>query len=133
MDVKTAIPIVMGANIGTSMTSTIVALSYIASASQFERAFSAATVHDCFNWLAVIIMLIIEVTTGFLFHLTDQIAGAHESKNSTSNEKVKVPNFLKKITHPLTDKVLQVKKKDSSIIRNLYIIIIENCRLIRRS
>ena len=28
---------------------------------QFDRAFSAATVHDCFNWLAVIVLLIVEV------------------------------------------------------------------------
>ena len=28
---------------------------------QFERAFSAATVHDCFNWLGVVTLLVIEV------------------------------------------------------------------------
>jgi uncharacterized membrane protein len=61
IDVKTAIPMVMGANIGTSMTSTLVSLTHMTDAKQFERAFSAATVHDCFNWLAVIVLLIIEV------------------------------------------------------------------------
>jgi hypothetical protein len=31
---------------------------------QFERAFAGATVHDCFNWLSVLVMLTVEVTTG---------------------------------------------------------------------
>merc|ERR1712012_1018238 len=50
LDVKTAVPMVMGANIGTSMTSTLVSLTQVTDVEQFERAFSAATVHDCFNW-----------------------------------------------------------------------------------
>ena len=62
-----AIPMVMGANIGTSVTSTIVALTQIGDIAQFERAFSAAVVHDFFNWLTVIVLFILEVTTGMLF------------------------------------------------------------------
>ena len=58
---------VMGANIGTSVTSTIVALTQIGDIEQFERAFSAAVVHDFFNWLTVIVLFILEVTTGTLF------------------------------------------------------------------
>ena len=58
---------VMGANIGTSVTSTIVALTQIGDIEQFERAFSAAVVHDFFNWLTVIVLFILEVTTGMLF------------------------------------------------------------------
>ena len=55
---------VMGANIGTSMTSTLVALTQVADAQEFERAFSAATVHDCFNWCSVIVFLVLELATG---------------------------------------------------------------------
>ena len=64
MDVKTAIPIVMGANIGTSVTNTIVSMGQIANKDDFRRAFAGATVHDMFNWLTVIILLPIEVITG---------------------------------------------------------------------
>ena len=63
LDVKTAIPMVMGANIGTSMTSTLVSLTQVTDVEQFERAFAAATVHDCFNWSSVIVCLILELTT----------------------------------------------------------------------
>lgn len=55
---------VMGANIGTSLTSTLVSLTQISDRKQFELAFAGATVHDCFNWLTVTFLLTIEVTTG---------------------------------------------------------------------
>ena len=42
---------VMGANIGTSVTNTIVSLTQIGDKTEFERAFSCAVVHDIFNWL----------------------------------------------------------------------------------
>ena len=64
LDVRTAIPMVMGANVGTSLTSTLVSLTQVSDPEQFERAFAGATVHDCFNWLTVISLLIIEIPTG---------------------------------------------------------------------
>lgn len=54
----------MGANIGTSVTNTIVSMGQIANKDDFRRAFAGATVHDMFNWLTVIILLPIEVVTG---------------------------------------------------------------------
>ena len=55
---------VMGANIGTSLTSTLVSLTQISDRRQFELAFAGATVHDCFNWLTVTFLLTLEVATG---------------------------------------------------------------------
>ena len=55
-----ALFIIMGANIGTSVTNTIVSLGQVADRDQFRRAFAGATVHDCFNWLTVIILLPVE-------------------------------------------------------------------------
>jgi len=57
----------MGANIGTSVTNTIVSIGQIASKNDFRRAFAGATVHDVFNWLTVIILLPIEIMTGTSF------------------------------------------------------------------
>jgi len=62
--VKTAIPVIMGANIGTSITNSIVSLTQAGNKEQFRRAFAGATVHDMFNILCVVSLLIIEVTTG---------------------------------------------------------------------
>lgn len=61
-----AIPIVMGANIGTSVTNTIVALGQIKDKNDFRRAFAGATVHDMFNWMSVIVLLPLEVVSGLL-------------------------------------------------------------------
>ena len=54
----------MGANIGTSVTNTIVAMGQIADKADFRRAFAGATVHDMFNWMTVLIFLPLEVFTG---------------------------------------------------------------------
>jgi sodium-dependent phosphate cotransporter len=56
-----AIPLVMGANICTSLTSTIVSLGHVRDGVEFRRAFAAATVHDSFNLLAVFILLPLEL------------------------------------------------------------------------
>jgi len=61
-----AIPIVMGANIGTSVTNTIVSLAHVTRREEFQRAFAGATVHDFFNWLAVLILFPLEYFTGYL-------------------------------------------------------------------
>ena len=64
--VAAAVPYIMGANIGTSITNTIVSLGHITSITEFRRAFSASIVHDFFNIMAVIILLPIQLSTGFL-------------------------------------------------------------------
>ena len=61
MEVHIAIPMIMGANIGTSVTNTLVAMTQIGNKDEFERAFAAATVHDMFNWCTVLIIFTIEV------------------------------------------------------------------------
>ncbi len=61
-----AVPMVMGANIGTTVTATIVALGHIGRREEFERAFPVAICHDVFNYIAVLVLLPLEVFTGFL-------------------------------------------------------------------
>lgn len=67
---RLAIPIVMGANIGTSVTNTIVSIGQITDKNDFRRAFAGATVHDVFNWLAVVILLPLEIASGKVMQLT---------------------------------------------------------------
>ena len=61
-----AIPMVMGANIGTTVTSTLAALGSIRRSEEFRRAFAAATMHDFFNIIAVVVLLPLELSTGLL-------------------------------------------------------------------
>ena len=64
--VGNAIPIIMGANIGTTVTNTLVSLGHVNRRDEFRRAISAATVHDFFNLICVAIMFPLELATGFL-------------------------------------------------------------------
>lgn len=66
LTVENAVPMVMGANIGTTVTNTLVSLGHVRQGKEFKRAFAAATVHDFFNLFAVIVLLPIEIATGFL-------------------------------------------------------------------
>jgi sodium-dependent phosphate cotransporter len=68
--VKSGIFMVMGANIGTSVTNTIVAMGHLGDGDELERAFAGATVHDMFNFLAVAVLFPIELITGYLFYLS---------------------------------------------------------------
>lgn len=61
-----AIPIVMGANIGTSVTNTLVSLSLITRTAEFRRAFAGAIVHDLFNLCSVAVLFPLELATGIL-------------------------------------------------------------------
>jgi len=66
LTVAGAIPVVLGANVGTSVTNTIVSLGHIGRKEEFGRAMGAATVHDFFNLLAVAIFFPLELAFGFL-------------------------------------------------------------------
>ena len=61
-----AIPMIMGANIGTTVTNTIVSMGHIKRGNEFKRAFSAATHHDIFNVLSVLILLPLELAFGMI-------------------------------------------------------------------
>jgi len=56
-----AIPIIMGANIGTSVTNLIVSFAEIANKNEFRRAFAGAAVDDIFNWITVFVLFTVEI------------------------------------------------------------------------
>lgn len=104
--VETAVPIIMGANIGTSVTNTIVALSQIQNGEMFKRSFSAATIHDMFNILTVLILLPIE----WMFHMLKFVSGEIVDKLALrTNENAKV-ELLSVLTDPITNRVVMINK-----------------------
>jgi sodium-dependent phosphate cotransporter len=66
LPIANAVPMVMGANIGTTVTNTIVSLAHMGRKQEFNRAFSVATCHDFFNYMAVAVLLPLEMLTGYL-------------------------------------------------------------------
>lgn len=66
LDIARAIPIIMGSNIGTSVTNAFVSIGHIYRSDEIERAFAAVTVHDFFTLLTGLILLPLQLTTNFL-------------------------------------------------------------------
>lgn len=64
--ISRAIPLIMGANIGTTVTSTIVSLGHIASKKEYRKAIAAATMHDFFNIITVLVLFPLEMAFGVL-------------------------------------------------------------------
>lgn len=72
LPITIAVPMIMGANIGTSITSTLVSLGHVADKKEFQRAFASATIHDFFNLLSVAIFLPLEIA----FNLLEKLSAA---------------------------------------------------------
>lgn len=74
LTIENAIPIIMGANIGTSVTNVIVSMGHITRKGEFRRALGGATVHDFFNLISVAILLPLELCFGFLQKIASFVA-----------------------------------------------------------
>ena len=105
VSVKQGIYMVMGANIGTSVTNTIVAMGHMGDGDQLERAFAGATVHDMFNFLSVACLLPLEVISGYLYRLTSACV-----KNFSSKDGEKWEGPLKKIVGPFGNLIIIANK-----------------------
>uniref|UniRef100_A0AAR2K3T5 Sodium-dependent phosphate transport protein 2B n=1 Tax=Pygocentrus nattereri TaxID=42514 RepID=A0AAR2K3T5_PYGNA len=111
LEVQSAVPVIMGANIGTSVTNTIVAVMQAGDRNEFRRAFAGATVHDFFNWLSVLVLLPLEAATGVLYKLTKLVIDSFHIQTGQD-----APDLLKVITQPLTKNVIEL---DSSVISDI--------------
>jgi len=84
ISVEAAVPMIMGANIGTTVTNTLVSLGHVRQSSEFKRAFAAATVHDFFNVMAVALLLPLELLTGVVSKtatwMSDRLVGTAGSE-----------------------------------------------------
>jgi solute carrier family 34 (sodium-dependent phosphate cotransporter) len=96
LGIDDAVPMIMGANIGTTVTNTLASLGHLRRPAEFRLAFAAATVHDAFNLLAVSVLLPIELLTGVLSSaaevLTELLLGGSGAEfESPFKAAVKVP------------------------------------------
>ncbi len=119
MAVAAAVPYIMGANIGTSITNTIVSLGHITNKAEFRRAFSASIVHDFFNIMSVIIILPIQLSTGFLSKsavwLAELFIGA---------DAITFKSPIKIITKPTVEWIKELFKQQELINYNFLLIIV---------
>ncbi|WP_050758007.1 Na/Pi symporter [Bermanella marisrubri] len=102
LPIEIAIPMVMGANVGTTITNTLVSLGHVRKKSEFKRAFAAATVHDFFNLIAVIIFLPLEIIFGILQKASEWATQYLIGADSMS---IKGFNFIKPLTKPVIGEI----------------------------
>ena len=101
-----AIPIIMGANVGTSVTNTIVSLGHVSRRDEFKNAIAGATVHDFFNVLTIVIVLPLELMFGILTKISGAMTGAVAGVGGLkflSPLKVIISPISKSIEHLLGD------------------------------
>ena len=98
-----AIPMLFGANVGTSVTSTLVALGLAGNKKQFQHGFSMATVHDFFNLIAILIFFPLEIFTGFLGKTATAISPSLSGQGDgvVSGIFEAIGDFIDLITEPL--------------------------------
>uniref|UniRef100_A0A8C5K7G0 Solute carrier family 34 (sodium phosphate), member 3 n=1 Tax=Jaculus jaculus TaxID=51337 RepID=A0A8C5K7G0_JACJA len=108
LTVRASVPIVMGVNVGTSITSTLVSMAQSGDRDEFRRAFSGSAVHGIFNWLTVLVLLPLESATAALERLSKLALGATSLQPGRQ-----APDILKALTQPFTHLIVQL---DTSVI-----------------
>jgi sodium-dependent phosphate cotransporter len=103
VSIEGAIPIVMGANIGTTITNTLVSLGHITRSREFIRAFSGAIVHDVFNLLTVAFLFPLQYFTNFLGHFALKMEIIFENAGG-----LKFISPVKAITKPVSSAIIDL-------------------------
>ncbi len=119
--IELAIPIIMGANIGTSITNTIASLPQIKRSNEFKRAFAAATVHDFFNFLSVIVLFPLQLATNFLGIAASKLGSVFQGVGG-----LKFLSPVKAITKPvgkLVENELKIYFSDTNVIAWIMVIV----------
>jgi len=100
--IELAIPVIMGANIGTTTTNTLVSMGHVTRPAEFQRAFAASTVHDFFNVLAAVTILPIEIFFHPVQRMATYLQGAFAGVGGMS-----LASPLKAVVKPLSEIVVE--------------------------
>jgi len=117
INLREGIPIIMGTNVGTSLTSTMVSLSNIKNVEEYELGFSVAVVHDLFNWLTILFLLPLELGTGLLEYISGQIV---ESISFGQNERHSDTAFsLKLLFDPIILSIVELRPINNMVVHEM--------------
>ena len=122
LPIRGAIPIILGANVGTTVTTTLVALTFIGSRTEFRRALASSSIHDFYNWLALLIFFPVEL----IWHPLERISGALTNALYDTGW---LPNpahfnFVRVATNPVVEGVTRATSHLSSTLGPLFNIVI---------
>ncbi len=119
IELQGAIPIIMGANVGTSVTNTLVALAHITRANEFKKAFAAATMHDFFNVIAIIVLFPVNYFTNILEILAQFLSGAFQAVGG-----LKFSSPLKIITTPAVNLIKSLVASSGTIMLIIAVVLL---------
>jgi len=117
--VRSAIFMVMGANIGTTVTAKLVSLGHITRKAEFRRAFAASSVHDTFNFITVAILFPLEYFFRILEHAATWMGRIFVDVTGIT----KPENYLKKITKPAVEGLADLLDKVDWLVLLVSVII----------
>jgi sodium-dependent phosphate cotransporter len=122
LPIRGAIPVILGANVGTTVTTTLVALTFIRHREEFRKALAASSIHDFYNWLALLIFFPIELVWHPLERLsrtlTDALYGTGWMPEPDRF------NFIRSATRPVVDGVTNATSHLHSTLGPLFTIVI---------
>ena len=98
-----AIPIMMGANVGTSVTNTLVSLGHVTRKEEFRLALAGATVHDFFNIIAIAVLFPLELTTRFMSNIARSSTGILEGIGGA-----KLLSPVKVVSKPVSEWIIEL-------------------------
>ena len=117
--VRSAIFMIMGANIGTTVTAKLVSLGHITRKAEFRRAFAASSVHDTFNLITVSLLYPLE----YFFHILEHAATWMGRIFVDVTGITKPENYLKKITTPTIEGLSDLLGKDPRLVLLVSVVI----------
>lgn len=96
LSVRTALPIIIGTNFGTTITNTIVALfQRKKNQDSYEQALAASMLHDFYNLITLSIMFPLEITYHFIENMAFKIYGFYSGSS----------NLLGRFSNPLNSSI----------------------------
>ena len=100
---ESSVAMVMGANIGTSVTNTIVSMGHISRGDEFKRAFAGAMLHDFFNFCSVIVLLPLQIKFNIIGRAARVLEGLFAGFGG-----LKFASPLKAITEPVAAYIMHL-------------------------
>jgi sodium-dependent phosphate cotransporter len=119
LPLRLAVPMVMGANIGTTVTNILVSMGHLTRRREFKRAFAGATVHDIFNVIVVLILFPLEYFTHFLEKTASYMATVFVGSAGMEFE-----TPLNYIVKPVTSKVLHLLPPPYMIVISIAVLLL---------
>lgn len=105
LQLTAAVPVIMGANVGTTITSSLTSLGFLTRKKEFRRAVAAGTYHCFFNLLTALLLFPLEYYYGFLSNLSTAIQNLFLSPKVSHTQGLQSLSWIEKISTSISTAV----------------------------